>query len=306
MISLRQLRYFQVLAATGHFGRAAEAAGISQPALSMQVRELEAELQGTLVERTPTGAVLTGLGAEVAERANDILAAVGDLQDLTRAHGAVFSGPVNLGVIPSVAPYLLPRLLEEIARGHPDAQLHVRETITDVLVGELLAGDLDAIVVSLPIGNDKLMEAAAFDDGFLLAAPASSPYARRVPANPDLIAADDLLLLEDGHCLRDQALAVCRAIDPRRLRRVGATSLATIVQLVAAGQGITLVPRLAADTGVFADPRLKLLPFSKPEPHRSIGVVWRRRSPRERDFRALADMVARAAASPVAADRARP
>ncbi len=287
-----------MLATTGHFGRAAEAAGISQPALSMQVRELEAELQGTLVERTAAGAVLTGLGAEVAARAGDILAAVGDLQDLARARSGALAGPLNLGVIPSVAPYLLPRLLPVIARRYPDAQLHVRETITDVLVGELIAGDLDAIVVSLPLGNDKLAEATSFDDGFLLAAPASSPYARRVPAVADLIAADDLLLLEDGHCLRDQALEVCHAIDPRRLRRVGATSLATIVQLVAAGQGITLVPRLAAGTGAFTDPRLKLVPFKQPEPHRTIGVAWRRRSPREGDFRALAEMVAEAGRLP--------
>ena len=217
---------------------------------------------------------------------------------MRRARGAVLSGPVNLGIIPSVAPYLLPALLERIARTYPAAQLHVRETITDVLVGELVAGDLDAIIASLPLGNDKLAEAAAFDDGFLLAAPAKSPYARRVPAIPDLIAADDLLLLEDGHCLRDQALEVCRAIDPGRLRRVGATSLATIMQLVAAGQGITLVPRLAVDTGAFTDPRVKLVPFLQPEPHRTIGVAWRKRSPRERDFRALAALVSEAAQAP--------
>jgi LysR family hydrogen peroxide-inducible transcriptional activator len=294
MITLRQLRYFQALAATGHFGRAAEAAGVSQPALSMQLRELEAELDGTLVDRTSAGAELTGLGREVAERAGDILAAVRDLQELAHARGAVLAGPVRLGVIPSVAPYLLPRLFERVAEAYPHARLTVRETITDTLTAELAAGALDAIIASLPLDNDRLAEAAAFDDTFLLAAPTGSPHARRARANPADIRADELLLLEDGHCLRDQALAVCRAIDPHRLLSVGATSLATIVQLVAAGQGITLVPQLAIDAGTITDPRLKLVPFVKPEPHRTIGLAWRKRSPRERDFRALAELVAAA------------
>jgi len=298
MITLRQLRYFQALAASGHFGRAAEAAGVSQPALSMQLRELEAELDGALVDRTSAGAELTDLGREVAERAGDILAAVRDLQEMAHARGAVLAGPVRLGVIPSVAPYLLPRLFERVAQAYPHARLAVRETITDVLVAELVAGALDAIVVSLPLDNDRLAEAAAFDDAFLLAAPAGSPHARRAPARPADIRADELLLLEDGHCLRDQALAVCRAIDPRRLTSVGATSLATIVQLVAAGQGITLVPELAIDAGAITDPRLKLVRFVRPEPYRIIGVAWRKRSPRERDFRALAELVAAAGNEP--------
>jgi LysR family hydrogen peroxide-inducible transcriptional activator len=298
MITLRQLRYFQALAATRHFGRAAVAAGISQPALSMQLRELESELDGALVERSAQGAALTALGREVATRAGDILAAVRDLQELANARGAILAGPINLGIIPSVAPYLLPRLLERLAETYPHAELNVRETITDTLVGQLAAGQLDAIIASLPLDNDKFAEAAAFDDAFLLAAPLGSPHASRSPAIPELINANELLLLEDGHCLRDQALAVCRAIDPRRLTSVGATSLATIVQLVAAGQGITLVPELAVDTGVFTDPRLRLVPFAEPQPHRTIGVAWRRRSPRERDFRALAELVAAAGKAP--------
>lgn len=297
MITLRQLRYFRALASARHFGRAADAAGVSQPALSMQLRELEGELDAPLVERTATGAVLTGLGEEVAERAGDILAAVRDLEDLASARRAVLAGPLSLGIIPSVAPFLLPRLFEQLAAHYPDAQIAVRETITDVLLAELAAGELDAVIVSLPLDDDKFASHAAFRDDFLLAAPIGSPHARRVPAVAELINADDLLLLEDGHCLRDQALEVCRAVDPYRLRRVGATSLSTVVQLVAAGQGITLVPQLAVDAGVMADPRLKLIPFARPAPYRTIGVAWRKRSPRERDFHALAEMVAAAATS---------
>ncbi len=234
MITLRQLRYFRALAAAGHFGRAAEAAGVSQPALSMQLRELESDLGGVLVERTSTGAELTDLGTEVATRAGEILAAVRDLQALAETRGPPLAAPVHLGVIPSVAPFLLPRLLERVAAAHPHARLSLRETVTDTLVGELVAGALDAIIVSLPLDNDRLVELAAFDDVFLLAAPVGSFHARRKRADPERIGADELLLLEDGHCLRDQALAVCRLIDPRRLNSVGATSLATVLQLVAA------------------------------------------------------------------------
>jgi LysR family hydrogen peroxide-inducible transcriptional activator len=295
MITLRQLHYFRTLATTGHFGRAAAAVGISQPALSMQLRELEAELGAPLVERTAAGAELTSLGSEVERRAGDILAAVRDLEALAESRRGVLSGPVDLGVIPSVAPYLLPQLLARLGAAHPQLSLRVRETTTAQLVSELVAGDLDAIVVSLPLDNDRLAEQPAFRDQFLLAVPEGSPHAQRRRANPDLIDTNDLLLLEDGHCLRDQALSVCHAVDPRRLRRVGATSLATIMQLVAAGQGVTLLPRIAVDAGAAVDGRLKLVPFAQPAPYRTIGLAWRKRSPRERDFRVLAGLVAAAA-----------
>jgi LysR family hydrogen peroxide-inducible transcriptional activator len=291
VITLRQLRYLDALAANGHFGRAAAAMGVTQPALSMQVRELEQELGSPLVERTPGGASLTALGREVVARGARILASVRELDELARVHGEALSGPVRLGVIPSIAPFLLPSLLAITGERYPKAQVSVRESITTVLVDELVAGALDAIVASLPLGDDRLDEAAAFDDPFLLAAPAGSPHARRSPALARLIEADELLLLEDGHCLRDQALTLCRTIDPRRLRSFGATSLATIFHLVAAGQGITLVPEIAVDAGIRADPRLALVRFAAPEPHRIVGLAWRRRSPRERDFRALADLL---------------
>ena len=294
MITLRQLRYLDALAANGHFGRAAAAMGVTQPALSMQVRELEEELGSPLVERTAAGAALTAFGRDVVARGSRILASVRELDELARVHGEVLSGPVRLGVIPSIAPFLLPSLLAAAAERYRAAQIAIRESTTAVLVDELVAGGLDAIVVSVPLGDDRLEEAAAFEDPFLLAAPTGSPHARRSPALPRLIEADELLLLEDGHCLRDQALTVCRTIDPRRLRSFGATSLATIFHLVAAGQGITLVPEIAVDTGILADPRLSIVRFAEPQPHRTVGVAWRRRSPRERDFRALAELLAEA------------
>ncbi len=303
MITLRQLRYFHALAASGHFGRAAEVAGISQPALSMQLRALEAALGGALVERRPDGAGLTELGRDVESRVTHILAAVHDLEEVAHAKSTQLAGPLRLGVIPSVAPFLLPRLLTRVATAHPALQLVVRETITAHLVEELADGGLDAIVASLPLDTGDFEEVAAFDDAFLLAAPAGSPHARRSPALADAIAAEELLLLEDGHCLRDQALSVCHRIDPRRLRSFGATSIATVLQLVAAGQGITLVPEMAVNVGISADPRLALVRFAAPEPYRTIGLAWRRASPRRAHFLALVDLLRPAAGDPTLAPR---
>lgn len=291
MISLKQLRYFDLLAAAGHFGRAAERAGVTQPALSMQIVELERALGAPLVERAASGARLTQLGAEVAERGARILAAVRDLEELALVRGSVLSGTLRLGIIPSVAPFLLPRLLDVAAERYPELRLTVRETITAVLVEELAHGELDAIVASLPLHSDEFEESPAFEDEFLLAAPAGSPLADQSPALTALISADELLLLEDGHCIRDQALAVCRSIDPRRLRSFGATSFSTLLQLVAAGHGVTLLPELAVNAGIVADDRLAVVRFASPEPSRTIGVAWRRSSPRERDFHALVGLV---------------
>lgn len=305
MVSLKQLRYFDALATAGHFGRAAQNSGISQPALSMQIRDLEQALGGSLVERTGTGAHLTQLGTEVAGRAARILGEVRDLEALAHARGAALAGPLQLGVIPSIAPYLLPGLLDLTQERYPDLRLSVRETITETLVDELVAGALDAIVASLPLDAPELLAVALFEDPFLLAVRSSSPHAARSPALTDLISADELLLLEDGHCLRDQALEVCHAIDPRRLRSFGATSLATLLQLVAAGHGVTLVPQLAVNAGVPLDERVRLIRFAEPQPKRTVAIAWRRNSPREQDFRALAELVTACAGKETAAEACR-
>ncbi|MCC6735687.1 MAG: hydrogen peroxide-inducible genes activator [Bauldia sp.] len=295
MITTRQLRYFDALVRLGHFGRAADAVGVSQPALSNQIRELETLLGGPLLERGAAEHRLTRLGSEVAARTTAILASLRDLEELGRARGAVLSGPLALGIIPSVAPYLLPRLLPELAETYPDLRLVLREAVTASIVEELKAGTLDAIVASVPLGDPALSEAVAFSDRFLLAVPSASPAARANQATVEMIDADQLLLLADGHCLRDQALAVCGTIDPARLRGFGATSLATILQLVAAGQGMTLLPELAADAVAHNDARLRLLAFAAPEPGRTVGVAWRKGSTRERDFVALAASIGKVA-----------
>jgi LysR family hydrogen peroxide-inducible transcriptional activator len=291
MITLRQLRYFLAIAESGHFGRAAGLVGVTQPALSMQLRELEAALGGVLVERGSGGAKLTELGRTAAARAAGILAAIRDLEEIGRAAAATLSGSLHLGVIPTIAPYLLPRLLSAAATQYPRLQLSVRETTTEHLIDELADGSLDAILASLPLDREDFEEVTAFDDPFLLAAPAGSKHAERSPALTELIRADELLLLEDGHCLRDQALSVCHRIDPSRLRRFGATSLTTVVQLVAAGQGVTLVPQLAVDAGLRANPQVALVRFAEPEPCRRVGLARRRNSPRDSDFTALNNLV---------------
>jgi LysR family hydrogen peroxide-inducible transcriptional activator len=295
MITLRQLHYFDALATTRHFGRAAERVSVSQPALSMQIRELEAAFGEPLFQRSAGGANLTDLGQEVATRASGILAAVRDLDELIAARRETLSGSLRLGIIPSVAPYLLPSLLKLAAQEYPRLRLTVRETMTRSLADELLRGEIDAMVASVPLGFGDFAEEPAFVDPFLLAAPAGSPRAGRSPALAELIDTDELLLLEDGHCLRDQALAVCKAIDPRRLRSFGATSLSTLLELVAAGQGVTFVPQLALSAGLMADRRLSFIRFAPPEPYRTVGLVWRRTSPRERDYKAFAELVRLAA-----------
>lgn len=289
MISLRQLRYLDALARHGHFGRAAEASAVTQPALSMQIRELEEHLGTVLIERRREGVRLTEAGSEVVVRARAILLAVGDLEVAAASHGRLLEGRFRLGIIPSVAPFLLPRLLPELRARHPRLELVLRETQTETLTAELMAGDLDAAMLSLPAEQPDCASLALFEDAFLLAVPAESGEGGA--ARPELLERDDLLLLEDGHCLRDQALKVCANVDPRRLRSSGATSLATIVQLVANGQGVTLLPELFVHAERAVDPRVRLLRFADPEPKREVGLVWRRSSPRGADMEALADVV---------------
>ena len=292
MISLRQLRYFASLARHRHFGHAADDCAVTQPALSMQVRELEREIGAELVERRPGEVALTATGAEVAERAEHILAAARDLVDFAR-HREILSGTLKLGIIPTIAPYLLPRLLPRLQRAYPSLRLDMRETQTAVLIGELIAGELDCVVLALPIKHADVETAALFRDRFLLAAPADEPMPRRALKAED-VDQHRLILLEEGHCLRDQALAFCATRRGDSAAALGSTSLATVMQMVANGYGITLLPEIAADLEA-RDERVTLKRFRTPEPGRTIGLAWRKTSPRRRDFAALGEAVKRAA-----------
>ena len=285
MITLRQLRYLTSLARHRHFGRAAADCAVTQPALSMQVRELERDIGAELVERRPGDIVLTGTGLEVAQRAEQILAAARDLVDFAR-HRNLLTGPLRLGIIPTLAPYILPRVLPQLQAAYPQLRLEVRETQTKLLLDELARGELDVVLLALPVDGADVETLALFDDAFLLAVPAGDALPARAKVSIEDVDQTRLILLEEGHCLRDQALAFCAAPRHDAPAGLGATSLATVMQMVANGYGVTLLPEVAVDAEG-RDARVKLLRFNAPQPARTIGLAWRRTSPRRKDFEAL-------------------
>jgi LysR family transcriptional regulator, hydrogen peroxide-inducible genes activator len=291
-ISLRQLRYFDALAQSLHFGRAAEICAVTQPALSMQIQELEKELGTVLMERTRQGAKLTAQGEEVARRAASILAAVHDLTDYAQHGGQLLAGTLHLGVIPTIAPYVLPKILPHLRRCYPALDLHLREAQTRYVLADLASGRLDAVLLSLPVGEPEFETLELFDDPFMLAVPRGRPIPDHAIATPDLFENDRLLLLEEGHCLRDQALSFCGMEQVQNLNTFGTTSLSTLVQMVANGFGVTLLPKMSIETEA-ARGNVQLLAFAPPEPSRKIGLVWRRSSPRRRDFTELAALIVR-------------
>jgi LysR family hydrogen peroxide-inducible transcriptional activator len=293
VITLRQLRYLSALAEHRHFGRAAEACAVSQPALSMQIRDMENTLSAQLVERRPGEIVLTDIGQQVVAKGDQILASVRDIEDYARHGSAVLSGPLTLGVIPTLAPYVLPRVLPKLQERYPALQVELRETQTRVLVDELARGDLDVIMLALPVTEADVETKPLFDDPFLLAVPAGDPRSNNRRITPSDIDQDRLILLEEGHCLRDQALAFCAGSRRGGSMGLGATSLATVIQMVANGYGVTLLPQVAADVEA-RDERVKLLRFVPPQPGRTIGLAWRRTSPRKVDFIALGQIATEA------------
>ncbi|WP_243369451.1 LysR substrate-binding domain-containing protein [Microvirga solisilvae] len=290
MITLRQLRYFEALARTQHFGMAADQCAVTQPALSMQIKELERELGIELVERRGNSVVLTLAGQEIAARAETILGQVRELSELARQHQGVLSGPMRLGIIPSVAPYLLPAILTEVQQHYQALDLQIRETQTDTLVDELSRGALDVILIALPTQNTQLEAMPLFDDRFLVAVQAQAADQWASKDLLEWIGQERLLLLEEGHCLRDQALHYCQIANRQARQSLGAASLTTIMQMVAAGHGITLLPELCAEAEVDRQ-RVALIPFPSDPPKRSLGLVWRKSSGRKKDFAALADLI---------------
>ena len=291
MITMKQLRYLSALSQHGHFGKAAKACAVTQPALSMQIQELEAELGVPLVERRPGEVAFTDVGLEVARRAERVLAATRDLADFARHRGRLLTGRLQLGVIPSIAPYVLPTILPVMQRRHPDLRVELRETQTHALIDELHRGVLDVIMLALPADDAEIESIRLFDDPFLLAVPSTDNRPESIRVRADEIDMARLILLEEGHCLRDQALAFCTSA--RRDESLGATSLATVIQMVANGYGVTLLPRVAVDVEL-RDERVKLLRFAEPVPGRTVGLAWRRTSPRKADFVALGQLIVEA------------
>jgi LysR family hydrogen peroxide-inducible transcriptional activator len=287
MVTLRQLRYLGALAEHRHFGRAAEACSVTQPALSMQIKELEEGLGIQLVERRSSEVELTDVGSKVVRRAEQVLASTRDLADFARHRARLLTGRLQFGVIPSIAPYVLPKILPVLQRRYPDLQIELRETQRRFLIEELKRGALDVIMLALPANGAEIKSIRLFDDPFVLAVPTTDNRSERKRVSVHDIDMKRLLLLENGHCLRDQVLTFC---SNSRHVNVGATSLATIMHMVANGYGITLLPHLAIDVEL-RDKRVKLLRFSKPTPGRRVGLAWRKTSPRKVDFVALGKLI---------------
>ena len=291
--TLRQLRYFDLLARHGQFARAAEVAAVSQPALSMQIRELEAILGASLVERGPRGIRLTRLGETLLPRVRDILRSVDALTEVARAGDAGLGGRLNLGVIPTVAPYLLPRIVAALTAAEPGIDIHVRETLTPRLLAELDDGRLDMALIALPSDVSGLAEAPLLSEPFLLVRPLSE--AGLPPPSAEALRSGRLLLLEEGHCFRDQALAACALPGTAARDGLDGSTLATLVQMVAAGLGRTLIPAMARPVEC-AGAAVDVVPLPPPEPHREVGFVWRRSSPLAPRFAALAEIAREAVA----------
>ncbi len=287
MLTIRQLRYFEALAGTLHFGRAAELAHVSQPALSAQIMEMEKHLGVTLVERTRNNTLLTAKGREILEHVQSVLSALDRLEEAARRSTGTLEGLIRLGIIPTVAPYLVPQMVPYLRRAHPLIEIELKEAVTDRLVADLLDGKLDAIIAALPVEIDNLVEKSLFTDTFYMAVAANDSEVLVSPLTETQVDPDRLLLLEEGHCLREQALAVCKAASKRSLVNFGATSMTTLLQMVSHDMGMTLIPEMAIETEA-ARTAIRIVPFADPQPSREIGLVWRRSSQRRADMEALA------------------
>ncbi len=293
-ITLRQLGYFEALARHSHFGRAAAACAITQPALSMQIKDLEEALGAVLIERGGRQVRLTRFGEEAALRIRDILRAVEELGDFARASRGRLAGRLRIGMIPTIAPYLLPAVIADLTRRHPELDIHVREALTSKLIQELREGRIDTAIVALPVSEPSLTEVALFAENFLLVRPdehAGTP----VPRSKDLREMR-LLLLEEGHCFRDQALSFCNTQSALPREVLDASSLSTLVQMVSAGMGITLIPEMAVPVETRSAP-VSVARFKKPQPSRTIGMIWRKTSPLKEQLLQISEVVCESAAT---------
>ena len=275
-LTLKHLRYFEALATHGHFGKAAAASSISQPALSIQIKELESIMGGPLVERAARETRLTALGEDVLRHGREILNRVEDLGSLVRSSAGPLSGRIRIGVIPTVAPYLLPSIIKALSQRFPQLTIEPKETITQTLIQEILDSKLDFAVVALPVSEPSLREFSLFDEDFLLVRPAQDA-ALPVPSASQLQTMR-LLLLEEGHCFRDQALSFCstQSIEPQHIME--GSSLSTLVQMVGAGIGVTLIPEMAVSLET-RTAEVSVARFRDASPSRTIGLIWRKTNP---------------------------
>jgi LysR family hydrogen peroxide-inducible transcriptional activator len=275
-MNLRELEYLVAVAEHRHFGRAAEAAFVTQPTLSMQLKKLERELGVELIERNPGNVLLTDAGRRVVERAQVVLAEVDNIRGIARQAVDPAAGTLRMGLFPTLAPYLLPHVVPTLHQRFPHLELLLVEEKTEIVHRRLRDGRLDVGLMALPVDDDQLHREALFAEDFVLAVPADHPLAATSePVDPSVLAAEHVLLLEEGHCLRQQALEVCQLAGATEHGGFRATSLETLRQMVAAGVGVTLLPRLAVQPPVARSPDIRLLRFAEPVPRREIAIFWR-------------------------------
>ena len=291
-MNLRDLRYLVAVAETLHFGRAAERCHVSQPTLSAQIRKLEDYLGVEIFERQPKKVAVTEIGSQIVARARTVLQDADEIIALARTSHDPLAGRLKLALIPTIGPYLLPRVSSKLRKHLPRLQLMLYEYQTDDLLRRLRNGELDLGILALPVPLEALESRELYEEPFTVALPRHHPLARKDDLQLSDIAGETLLLLEDGHCLRDQALEVCSRVQMRENQDYRATSLETLRQMVAAGLGVTLLPDLAAKAPMGTGQGLAIRRFAEPAPSRMVGAVWRRSSTRTEAINAICDVIA--------------
>lgn len=276
-MNIKDLKYLVALADLGHFGKAAQACFVSQPALSMQIKKLEETLGVKLLERSNKSVMLTNHGVIIAERARQILNQVEEVCEIAKAAKDPFSGECKLGIIPTLAPYLLPRIMPQLSKIYPNLSFYLIEEQTALLVEKLSQGKLDAAILALPVTEKNFTSQILFEEDFLLALPIKHPLAKLKNVKQQDLANQCLLLLEEGHCMRDQSLALCRSMQVEEAQNFKGTSLETLRHMVGAGVGITLMPELAC----LPSDTIAYVPFGQSKPARTVALFWRSTTARQ-------------------------
>jgi LysR family hydrogen peroxide-inducible transcriptional activator len=291
-MNLKDLKYLVALADTGHFGKAAERTFVSQPTLSAQLKKLEEYLGVKLVERQPKNVQLTEVGRQIVVRARRMLDEGEEIIALARSNTDPFAGKLKMGLIPTIGPYLLPRVMPKIRKAVPQLSLMLYEYQTEALLKRLRDGEIDLGIMALPVLQDGLESRELYEEAFTVALPTHHPLTAKSAIKVADLKGQTLLLLEDGHCLRDQALEVCSRVEVREAEDFRATSLETLRQMVVAGLGVTLLPEMAVESPYGSQRGLSIRQFVNPKPSRTVGAVWRKSSTREAAIAAVCDVIA--------------
>lgn len=291
-MNIRDLQYLVALSETNHFGQAAQQCHVSQPTLSTQIKKLEHELGITLVERDNKHVILTDIGHTIIEQAKEVLSSVDAIKDIAKQSKDPESGTLTLGLIPTIGPYLLPYAIKAIKARFPELTLYLHEAKTEDLTAMLKTGKIDVAIMALPLHDERLDHYPIYNEAFFAALPARHALANKSTLQFSDLQHHNIMLLEDGHCMRDQALDICQRAGTHETQEFRATSLETLRQMVISGAGITLLPTLAAESSMGQEQDIAIIPFTEPQPKRTIGIFFRRSSPRKTLFKNIGDTIA--------------